>query len=340
MKTLRTPYFAFLADKFVITSSFFILVWLLSCSAVIAQPKYNFRNASKIAGTDRQAGAQYRFPNVSTGTDALVTITAITGGLTLNTLDATSSGFAEAFQPTITIPAHSSGYVEFKIVFVTAGTTTPVTQTEIPITPIDVDGETNIVYEFDQINMPGSSYVDYSLTGNAVQISYPTANWVQGINTAGITYNGIDTSAKSVMFSVMNANVNTVTVRTGANNVSGQSQQRLRSLYFQKFHYPNSVLSYNPILPNRSTTTADQSLKIFPSIFKNVITVKIKADKPGTTLFKLIDYSGRTLKQQSIPVQSGNNNIVISGLGNISAGNYIVLINMDNNVINQKVAKK
>jgi hypothetical protein len=284
-------------------------------------------------------GAQYRFSNVSTGTDALVTITAITGGLTLNTLDATSSGFAEALQPTITIPAHSSGYVEFTIVFVTAGTTTPVTQTEIPITPIDVDGETNIVYEFDQINIPGSGYVDYDLTGNAVKISYPSATWVQGINTSGITYNGIDTAAKSVMFSVVNANVNTIIVRTGANNVSGQSQQRLRSLYFQKFHYPNSFLSYNPVLPNRSATPDDQPIKIFPSIFKNAFTVKIKADKAGITLFKLFDYSGRIVRQQNIPVQAGNNSIVISNLNNISSGNYIVLISMDNKVMNQKVTR-
>jgi hypothetical protein len=318
-----------------------VLLSLVTALPLSAQPKYDFRNATKIAGMDRKVGAQYRFPNVSAGTDALVTITDITGGVTLNTLDATSSGFAEALQPTITIPAHSSGYVEFTIVFVTTGTTNPVMQTEVPITPIDVDGETNIVYEFDEIKRSGASYVDYTMTGIGVQITYPTTDWIKGINTSGITYNGIDTSAKGVMFSVINLSTNTVVVRTGANNVSGQSQQRLRSLYFQKFYYPNSVLSYTPVVPFPSTTsTGDPVLKVFPSIFKNSITLKIKVNKTGTAQCKLIDYCGRTMKQQDIPVKAGSNTIAIAGLDNVSSGNYIVLINADSKVLNQKITKQ
>lgn len=161
-----------------------------------AQPRYDFRNSSKISGTSRQVGALYHFPNVRSGVDALVSITAITGGLTINTFDGTSSGFDEAFQPIITLPAHSRGYAEFNITFVTSGTSTPVVQTEVPITPIDVDGEAGEVYEFDEIFRYSGSYVDYDMTGNEVQLSYPAANLVTGTNTGGITYNGVDTTAK------------------------------------------------------------------------------------------------------------------------------------------------
>ena len=317
-----------------------VLLSLVANQSLKAQPKYDFRNATKISGMDRKVGALYRFPNVSAGTDALVTITAITGGLTLNTLDATSSGFAEALQPTITVPAHSSGYVEFTIVFVTTGTAIPVIQTEIPVTPIDVDGQANVVYEFDEIFQTGSSYVDYTMTGTAVQIGFPALNWVRGINTSGITYNGIDTAAKQVMFSVVNANTTTLIVRTGANNVSNQSEQRLRSLYFQKFHYPNSVLTYTPAVSFRTTTSNDPVLKVFPSSFKNSVTVKIKADKAGTSFFKMIDYSGRIIKQQGLPVRAGNNNIVIPDLNNIASGNYIVLLTMDSLIVTQKIIKQ
>ena len=130
-----------------------------------------------ISGTDRQVDAVYRFPNVCTGTDALVTITAITGGLILDDLDGTSSGFAEAFQPVITTPANSKGYVEFSIVFVTAGTSIPVVQMEVPITPIDVDGQTNSIYEFDNIYRYASSYVDYSMLGGELQVSILRPTW-------------------------------------------------------------------------------------------------------------------------------------------------------------------
>lgn len=319
----------------------FALLSLVVSGSAMAQPKYDFRNATRIAGQDRKVGAQYRFPNVSTGTDALVSITAITGGVTLNTLDATTSGFMEALQPTITIPARSSGYVEFTIVFVATGTISPVVQAEVPITPIDVDGEANVVYEFDEIFQTGASYVDYNMLGNAVQLGFPVLNWVKGINIAGITYNGIDTSAKDCMFSVMNANTSTVIVRTGANNVSNQSQQRLRSIYFQKFHYPNSLLSYTPPVSVRPNTSNDEPiLKVFPSTFKSAVTIKLKAGKTGAARFKLIDYSGRTLKQQYIPVRTGNNTITISDLQHISSGNYIVWINMDDQVVTRQITKQ
>jgi hypothetical protein len=178
------------------------------------------------------------------------------------------------------------------------------------------------------------------MTGNGVQVTYPTTDWIKGTNTSGITYNGIDTAAKGVMFSVINLGTSTVVVRTGANNVSGQSQQRLRSLYFQKFHYPNSVLSYTALVPPLPTaSTGDPVIKVFPSVFKSSVTIKLKAGKTGTAQCKLIDYSGRTLQQQEIPVKAGSNTLTIAGLDHISSGNYIVLINVDSKVINQKITK-
>lgn len=349
-KTIRNSYFVTLECIFMKTNgtlfmAAYVLLLLLAFNlSAIAQPKYDFRNSTKISGTDRQVGAVYRFPNVKSGTDALVTITAITGGAVLNTLDATSSGFAEAFQPTITLPAHSKGYVEFSIVFVTAGTSTAVVQTEIPVTPIDVDGQSPNVFEFDEIYRYSSSYVDYNTLGGELQISFPSANWVDGTNVAGIDYGGIDTTAKQVMFTVVNANTSTLVVRTGADNRSGSSQQRLRSLYFQKFTYPNSVLALAPNTPNlpgnRTAVPGEQPLKVFPSAIKNSLTLKIQAEKTGMAGFRLVDYSGRVYKQQAIAVQGGCNNIVISDLDHLAAGSYIVLLNIDNTLTNQKIIKK
>jgi hypothetical protein len=73
-------------------AAFLQLLFFIVYFPANAQPKYDFRNASQISGTDRQVGALYRFPNVRSGVDALVSITIITGGLTINTLDGTSSG--------------------------------------------------------------------------------------------------------------------------------------------------------------------------------------------------------------------------------------------------------
>jgi len=320
------------------------VVFLFGNLSVSAQPKYDFRNATKISGTSRQAGALYRFPNVRTGTDALVTITAITGGIVLDELDGTSSGFAEAFQPVITAPAHAKGYVEFSIVFVTAGTATPVVQTEIPVTPIDVDGKNNNVFEFDDIYRYSGSYVDYNTLGGELSLTYPSANWVEGKNTAGIDYGGVDTTAKQVMFTVVNASTSTLIVRTGADNKSNSSQQRLRSLYFKKFTYPNSILALNETRSNRAPVTNnpvnDRRVKVYPAAVRSSVTLKIKADRTGRATFTCVDYSGRTVKQQVISVNEGDNTVVVNDLGNMIPGNYVVLVNMDNVIATQKIIKE
>lgn len=307
-----------------------------------AQARYEFRNGTRISGTDRKVGAMYRFSNVRTGIDALVSITAITGGVTLTRLDGTSSGFDEALQPEITIPARSSGYVEFTISFVTTGTLLPAIQAEVAITPIDVDGETNKVYEFDEIFRSGSSYVDYNLLGGAIKINYLSGNLVQGINTAGITYNGVDTTAKQVMFSVVNANVSSVILRVGADNQSSTSQDRLRSIYFQKFTYPNSVLDMTDTNParNNNSISNTSTFKVFPSIFNNTVRINFTATKPGVAHLRLVNYPGVIVKQQALDVQNGNNKFTINNWGNIPAGNYIAIITQGNTTYHQKMIKQ
>ncbi|HEX6427887.1 MAG TPA: T9SS type A sorting domain-containing protein [Niastella sp.] len=334
MKTCNTPNISLAA---LIQLLFFIVHFSAN-----AQPRYDFRNSSKISGTSRQVGALYRFPNVRSGVDALVSITAITGGLTINTFDGTSSGFDEAFQPIITIPAHSSGYAEFNITFVTSGTTTPIIQTEIPITPIDVDGEAGEVYEFDEIFRYSGSYVNYDLTGNEVQVSYPTANLVTGTNTGGITYDGVDTTAKEVMFSVVNANISSLVIRVGANNVSNQSHQRLRSIYFQKFTYPNSVLAISvQTTPVGNNNVNNQPFfKVYPSIFNSTVNINFKTEKSGVVVLRLVDYSGKVARLQTIKVREGNNKFLIDNWDYIAAGSYIVLITQDNITYTQKVLKQ
>src|SRR5258708_2820104 len=86
----------------------FVLLFLISKFGY-SQPDYDFRNPTLITGapTDKKVGAKYRFSNVKTGTDAIITITDLTGGVKIATLDGTS-GYAEAFQPSIDIPALSS----------------------------------------------------------------------------------------------------------------------------------------------------------------------------------------------------------------------------------------
>jgi hypothetical protein len=229
-----------------------VVLFFLTFFTAAAQPDYDFRDPVLVSGTDRQEGSVYLFENVKPGVDAFVTIVTITNGITLAILD-DGSGYPEALQPSLNTKSKKKGYVEMQIDFVYAGTKTPYFQKEVPITCIDVDGMKNTdakgndLHEFDQINMGPGSYVNYTMTGFELDVKQ-TGSWVTGTNIGGIDYPGRDTLATQVMFTVVNANISTATIRVGVDNsTSDVDAYRLRSVYFKKFVYANGLLAASPL---------------------------------------------------------------------------------------------
>src|SRR5688500_5153199 len=129
------------------------LLFLLLTISVKAQPDFDFSNGTLVSGTQRTRGAVYRFTQVRPGVDAFVRIANLTNGVTLNDIDGNGTGFRKAFQPVLQVPANTNGYAEFGISFVIANTILPSLQLEVPITPIDVDGQSygnnGKVFEYD-----------------------------------------------------------------------------------------------------------------------------------------------------------------------------------------------
>jgi hypothetical protein len=226
-----------------------VLLFLFICTKTFSQPDYIFKNPIHESGTSLMPGAIYLFTNVKTGVDARIEVMSKVGAVSLNSIDETWTGFDEAFQPFIHVPAHSNGHIEFEIRFYRAGTTSPMNQTEVPITPIDVDGaeyDGGFIYEYDQIKLSGG-YYNFSTSTSEISVTQ-TAGWVRGKNTSGWAYDGVDTTARNVMFTVVNANTNKVWVRIGAENTSDDDDVRYRSVYFKKFSYPNGLLASNSLM--------------------------------------------------------------------------------------------
>lgn len=231
--------------KSTITSFVLFLVTFITATA---QPDYDFRNPQLVSGIINEEGSVYLFEKVKPGVDAFVTISKITSGIMLAEIDA-GSGYPEALQPTLDTKSKKKGYVEMRIDFVYAGTNTAFLQKEIPITCIDVDGIADAdghghgVHEFDEINMGAGSYINYSMTGFELDVKQ-AGSWVTGKNIRGVDYPGRDTSATQVMFTVVNANISTATVRVGVDNSTSEvDAYRLRSVYFKKFTYANGLLA-------------------------------------------------------------------------------------------------
>ncbi|MBC7827348.1 MAG: T9SS type A sorting domain-containing protein [Chitinophagaceae bacterium] len=228
-----------------------LLIGFLMSIRSFAQPDYDFRDPVLLSGTDRQVGAVYLFSNVKTGVDARMTINFISPGIVVTELDG-ASGYPEALQPTLVADPFTNGYLEMYIEFLEAGTFNLMIQTEVPVTCIDVDGWLdndglgNPLHEFDQVDL-GGGYVDYQLSGGELSV-VQEGNWFKGKNVGGIDYPGRDTAAKQAMFTSVNGNISSCVIRVGVDNQSTISANRLRSIYFKKFIYPNSLLSKSPLL--------------------------------------------------------------------------------------------
>lgn len=227
-------------------------------TSVKAQPDYTFKNAVLVSGLGLQTGAKYKFSNVRTNVDAFITIIAQTGGVRLTDMDNKTTGFDEAFQPSIYMEKNTGGYVEFQVDFVDAGTGDPKVQNYIPVSCINVDGDTyndGVLFEQAQVQFfPG--YYDYSITGSKLEVTLP-GGWVVIKNTSGLRYSGIDTTAKEVMATVVNKSISGFRLRIGGMNTSPtNSAIRNRSVYFKTFTY-----GHLNTLPNRTMLSLSGSKK-------------------------------------------------------------------------------
>jgi hypothetical protein len=236
--------------KFILPRMIFVFAFLFSFQhALKAQPDYNFKNAVLVSGSALQTGAKYKFSDVKTGVDAFVTITAQTGGISLTDIDDRSTGFDEAFQPSIHIAGNANGYVEFRIDFTDVTTGTPNIQDFVPVTCMNMDGVTygdGILHEQDQVQFFPGNY-DYLITGGKLEITIP-GEWVIIKNSSGIVHPAIDTLAKDLMATVVNRNISSFLLRVGAvNNSPTNSTTKLKSVYFKSFNY-----GHLSTLPNRT----------------------------------------------------------------------------------------
>ncbi|MEO5563007.1 MAG: T9SS type A sorting domain-containing protein [Chitinophagaceae bacterium] len=241
MKTTR--------NKFVTYSVLFVLLFSLPFySFSQALPDYSFENGRLESGRDGTVGAIYRFTNVRSGTDGLIRINSITGGAVIQHIDRVADGYKEAFQPEIRVPANRDGAVEFQVTFVTTGTSTPLRQTEVKASALDIDGDSGPLFEYNQLDM-GGGVANFNTRGSHLTI-LPVGRGFRATNITGVLFGAsVDTTALDVMFSVRNAGISTFTWRTGVNNLlNSREARRYTSLYFKTFAYNDRVLSSPKII--------------------------------------------------------------------------------------------
>lgn len=257
-----------------------ILLSLVSISQKASSqqpPLYSFTSFTLDSGAALKPGAVYRFASVYPGVDAQIKIVGMSGNISLSDIDRTADGYSEAFQPEYRISGNSNAWIDFKITFVNAGTTTVVSRPLVAATGLDIDGSSGgggLLKEFNHINMGGGT-AEYNTTNTQLSLSQNGNNFI-GANTTGILFGAlVDTSAKEVMYTVTAQNVSSLTYRVGADNQMNSTSTRYASLYFKKFAYSHSTL-------------ASSNITVFNgSLYKNTVSLQWDVIPNGCSLLVL-----------------------------------------------------
>lgn len=247
----------------------------VSAQTAVPIGEMTFENPALEPGsvTGTANGAVYRFANVTSQLDAIMTISGRSSSqIAILNLDITGNGFNKAFQPQIrfnngNINSASSWWIEFQFQFVNKGTTVPAQMTEFRVTGLDIDGNGSRLREWDAF-YGGASYTlennsQLTVANLLGTLNLPLLNGKQFIGSL-TDRNNIDTSATEIMTTVKYTNTNTMVLRLGVTTTgSANNATRMYSVWFKNFAYiaPISTLPVKLTAFNASLAKDKVNLK-------------------------------------------------------------------------------
>jgi hypothetical protein len=123
-----------------------------TAKAQCVSPVLTYHNPVLIGGTAGEVNAKYKFSTVSSGVDAIMTVTGKTGGATLTSIDDNTYGYAAAWQPVVhtkITAGAGEGFVSFRIDFVKSYDNSVTHNFPcFALSFIDIDGDNDKVSEF------------------------------------------------------------------------------------------------------------------------------------------------------------------------------------------------
>lgn len=321
--------------KFLFTLVLGLLAFTTNCVVAQSGSGLYFSNPVLEVGVGATDGAVYRFQNVTTGIDALVTINGRSDSLVnILNIDMNTSGFDAAFQPQVgynngTAPGPADWWMEFTIRFVEGGTNTPATMLEFNVSGVDIDGNGQYINEYLSFYRMES----YSFEANS-GLSLSTITETVGDSTYNIgkrfdgptaNFANIDTGATTVMVSNHYVNTSSFVLRTGgrSTNVSGASD-RMYSLYFREFNYdaPHQVTLALKEKTRQNRVLPSTAISMYPNPVLNTLKVNIPQNFVNTVVaIKIVDING-VIRKYRIIQKSGL--LETMEMGDLEKGVYVV----------------
>jgi len=202
-----------------------------------------FNNPTLVEGSALALNAVYRFPNVTSGLDALVKITSLNNGAILTEIDGTG-GEVSALQPSLDPSPNTDSSVDFEITFVAAGTTAQTAISSFSAAGLDIDGDGDAagggaagsLREYIEL----TKFSSYRLeTPTTLTASYtpPTGRFE---STTTQFQPGISVAVKQAIAVGDFENVSQFRYRVGAIDTDASTPDRLNSLFFGCIEFDNS----------------------------------------------------------------------------------------------------
>ncbi len=256
-----------------------VLLLMIGLSGTAQAVSLSFTTFSLESGTDLQPGAVYRFDDVTTGVDALVTVVSLNNGATLSQIDDATNpptaGVWEALQPQYT---GVDGSVTLNVEFVTADTSTSTTIANFTASAVDVDGDgislTEFVEfsDFDRYTLESTTNLNVTESGTSTRFQANTVATVPGIGTA----------ATENIASVVYEDISSFAITLGSEGTS-TAFPRLTSINFNE-NLPNTFV--NPETADLEIVKTASPLTVTPG---DTITYTIMVTNTGDVTLTDID---------------------------------------------------
>jgi hypothetical protein len=235
-----------------------LTIFSSNLSTAIAQciaPAMKYENVVLISGTAGSVDAVYKFPSVTPGVDAFITIKELNGGATLTSIDDNTYGYSAAWQPVVKTPnvqGASESYVGFKIEFKDSSDGKSHKYDCAQLSFIDVDGDNQHVKEF----VAAKQYDSYTVSNLSIlSLSVIDGNLLKATGTFQ-NFTGLDTSSYVTNINYRYSNKDKIEeVRVG--NITDASftvQDRYSCGYFKEMSMPFllvlpvKLLSFNAVV--------------------------------------------------------------------------------------------
>lgn len=299
-----------------------LMAMLLSLTALpqCVSPSMTFKTPTLISGSGGTVGAVYKFSNVAAGIDATIEIKALVGGAGLNQMDNTSQGYYNAWQPYVTAGANDTSYLDWKITFKKAGTSTDTVLPCLSITAVDIDGDGARLKEFIKASTPGAYAVD---PNTLLNVSF------DGVNSTAIggvtTVPSIDTSEKRYMFQMDFRNVSTILYRNGSISTKSTTDVRHTCIYFKSF-FQSGLVVLQERQRNNILRNAEQLVVNCPGISDRSIPVALTSPAARSYRLSVYHLQGQELCRRSYAARAGANRLQLDLPDNTAAGIYVLVV--------------